>query len=116
MVAWDGVVIQVQVFASRIWGIALEGCIVGTGSAWHWHSITAAWVIGGFSISTGHGARQACHLWAICDFADAGLADGGVHVQGWQVAMSEQGVNDCSMGSFLLKSCGHCWGGLGGEA
>ena len=116
MVARDGVVIWVQVFASRIWGVALEGCVVGAGSAWHWRSITAAWVIGGFSVSTGHGARWACHLWAICDFADAGLVDGGAHVWGWRVVMSEWGVNHRPLGDFLLTSCSHRWGGSSGEA
>ena len=47
MVARHGVVIWVWVFASRIWGVALEGRVVGAGSAWCWHSIAAAWVIGG---------------------------------------------------------------------
>ena len=116
MVTQDGVIIQVWVFASRIWGIALEGRIVGAGSAWHWHSIAAAWVIGGFAVIAGHGAGRYCHLWAACDFADAGFVDGGAHVQGWRVAVSEQRVNYHSLGNLLLTSCSHCWGGLGGEA
>ena len=116
MVAQDGVVIWVQVFTSGIWGITLEGCIVGAGSAWHWHHIAAAWVIGGFAVIASHRAGWPCHLWVAHDFADAGFMDGGVHVQGWQTVELEQGVVDCSLGILLLTSCGHRWGGLGGEA
>ena len=116
MITQDGVVIQVQVFASGIWGISLEGCVVGAGSAWHWCSIATAWVFGGFAIIAGCGAGQSCHWWVIRNFADAGFMDGGMHVQGWQVMELERGVDDCSLGDLLLMSCSHCWGGLGGQA
>ena len=83
MVAQDGVIVRVWVFASGIWGVTLEGCIVGAGSAWHWHSVAAAWVVGGFAIIASHGARWPCHLWVTRNFVDAGFTDGGVHVWGW---------------------------------
>ena len=89
---------------------------VGAGSAWGWCSIAAIWVIGGLSVITGPGAGRPCHLWVACDFMDAGLTDGGAHVWGWQVAMSERGVNDHSLGNLLLTSCSHRWSGSGGEA
>ena len=116
MVAQDGVIVWVQVFASGIWGITLEGCIVGAGSAWHWSSVTTAWVVGGFTVIAGRRAGQPCHLWVAHNFANAGFTDGGAHVWGWQVAMSEQGVDDRPLGNLLLMSCHHCWGGLSGEA
>ena len=116
MVAWDGVVIWVWVFASGVWGITLEGCIVGAGSAWRWCSVAAAWVVGGFTIIAGHRARQPCHLWVTCNFVNAGFTDGCAHVWGWQVAMTEQGVDDHPLGDLLLTSCSHCWGGSSGEA
>ena len=89
---------------------------VGAGSAWHWHGVTAAWVVGGFTVIAGHGARWPCHLCVARNFANAGFMDGGVHVQGWRVMMSERGVDDRSLGNFLLTSCSHCWGGSSGEA
>ena len=116
MVTRDGVIIQVWVFASGILGSTLEGYVVGAGSAWHWRSIAAAWVIEGIAVIAGRGARQPCHLWVTHDFTDAGFTDGGVHVWGWQVAELEWGVDDRSLGNLLLTSCSHCWGGSGGEA
>ena len=116
MVAWDGVVIRVWVFASGIWGATLKGCIVGAGSAWRWRRIAAAWVIGGFAIIASCRNGWPCHLWVAHDFMDAGFTDGGAHVQGWRVAVSEWGVDDHSLGDLLLMSCSHHWGGLGGEA
>ena len=83
MVTWDGVIIWVQVFASGIWGATLKGCIVGAGSAWNWHHIAAAWVIGGFAVIASHGNGRPCHLWAAHGFTDAGFSDGGVHGRGW---------------------------------
>ena len=47
MVARDGVIVWVWVFTLGIWGGTLEGCVVGAGSAWCWHSFATAWVIGG---------------------------------------------------------------------
>ena len=114
--AQDGVIVWVQVFTSGIWGITLEGCVVGAGSAWHWHSIAAAWVVGGFAVIAGHGTRQPCHRWVTRYFKDAGFMDGGAHVREWRVVKSERGVDDCSLGDLLLTSHSHRWGGLGGEA
>ena len=108
MVARDRVVIWVWVLTSGIWGITLEGHIVGAGSAWHWCSIATAWVIGGFTVIAGHRARWSCHLWVPCDFADVGFTDGGVHVWGWRVVVLEQRVDDHSSGKLLLISCSHC--------
>ena len=116
MVAWNGVVVWVWVFASGIRSITLNSCIVGAGSAWHWRGIAAAWVIGGFAIISGHGTRRPCQWWAACNFMDAGFTDGGAHVWGWQVAVSERGVDDRSLGDLLLTSCSHHWGGSGGQA
>ena len=116
MVTRDGVIIWVQVFASRIWGATLKGCIVGAGSARCWHRITAAWVIGGFAVIASRGNGWPCHLWFTRDFTDAGFTDGGAHVWGWRVAVLEWGVGGCYLGVLLLMSCSHCWGGLGGEA
>ena len=81
MVAQDGVIVRVWVFTSRIWGIPLEGCIVGAGHAWCWHGVTTAWVIGGFTVVAGHGARRSHYWWVTCDFADAGFME-GVHMFG----------------------------------
>ena len=47
MVAWDGVIVWVQVFASGVGGIPLNGGMVGSGCAWHWCGITTALIIGG---------------------------------------------------------------------
>ena len=116
MVTRDGVIIWVQVFTSGIWDVTLKGCVVGAGSAWRWCSVAAAWVIGRFTVIAGCGARQPCHLWVARNFVDAGFMDGGAHVQGWRVAMSEQGVDDRSLGNLLLTSCSHRWGGSSGEA
>ena len=116
MVAWDGVIIRVRVFPSGIWGATLEGCVVGAGSAWHWHHIATAWVIGGFAIIASHGNGRPCHLWVAHGFTDAGFTDGGAHGWGWQIAVSEQGVDGRSLGNLLLTSCSHHWGGLGGDA
>ena len=108
MVTQDGVIVWVWVFTSGIWGITLEGCIVGAGSAWRWHSFATARVIGGFAVIAGRRARWPCHLWVTCDFADTGFMDGGAHVRGWRVVVSEWGVDDCSLEDLLLTSCSHC--------
>ena len=116
VVTQDGVIIQVQVFASGIWGIPLEGCIVEAGCAWHWRSITAAQVIGEFTIVAGPSAGWPCHWWVTCDFMDAGFMDGGTHIWGWGVMESKRGVDDHSLGDLPFSSWGHRWGGLGGQA
>ena len=116
VVARDGVIIWVQVFASEIWGIPLEGCIVGAGCAWHWHSIATACVVGGFIIIASCSARWPCHWWVAHDFMDAGFTDGGMHIWGWWVTESKRGVDDHSLGNLLLTLCSHHWGGLGGQA
>ena len=116
MVTQDGVIVWVQVFASGIWGIPLEGCVVRAGCTWHWCSIAAAWVVGGFAIVAGHGARQPCHWWVAHNFTDASFTDGSTHIWGWQVMESKRGVVDHSLGDLFLMSCSHCWGGLGGQA
>ena len=116
MVTQDWVVVWVWVFASGIWGITLEGCVVGAGSAWCWRGVTAAWVIGGFAVIAGHRAGWPCHLCVTRNFVNAGFTDGGAHVWGWRLTMSEWGADDHSLGNFLLTSCSHHWGGSSGEA
>ena len=111
VVTQDGVIIQVQVFASGIWSIPLEGCIVGAGKAWHWHSITASWVVGGFAIVASHGAGWPCHWWVTHNFMD-----GGMHIWGWGIMELKREVDDHSLGDHPFSSCSHHWGGLGGQA
>ena len=82
MVAQDGVIIQVRVFASGVRGIPLDGGIAGAGHAWHWHCITAALIIG-FTVVASSSPGCPCHWWVTGDFMDAGFADGGMHIWGW---------------------------------
>ena len=102
MVAWDGVIVWVQVFTSGVGSIPLDGSIVGAGCAWRWCGITAALIIGGFTIVASSSPRWPCHWEVTRNFVDAGLMDGGMHIWEWQILELKRGLMVIPWKIFLL--------------